>query len=71
MGTDKRTGAHKGGLKIILKDSLGNNSAYLWMRGSGTEPVFRVLVDSKSNDGVKESYLLDWHTAMIKEADAK
>lgn len=69
VGSDKRSGAQTGGFKILLKDESGENSGYLWMRGSGTEPVFRVLVDSKSDSKEKESYLLDWHTAMIKEAD--
>jgi phosphomannomutase len=68
-GSDKRSGAETGGLKIILKDSKGLNSGYLWMRGSGTEPVFRVLVDSRSSDLEKEAYLLDWHTKMIITAD--
>jgi len=70
-GPHTRTGKATGGFKIILKDSDGNNSAYLWMRGSGTEPVFRVLVDSKSASSEKEEFLLNWHTAMIKEADSK
>lgn len=71
MGQDKRSGLETGGLKILLKDENGGNSAYLWMRGSGTEPVFRVLVDSKSDSSEKESYLLKWHTSMIKSADTK
>lgn len=69
MGPEMRSGSEKGGLKIILKDGEGNPSAYLWMRGSGTEPVFRVLVDSFSSDVKKEDYLLKWHTAMIQKAD--
>ena len=69
MGAEKRTGTEKGGLKIILKDTNDKNSAYLWMRGSGTEPVFRVLVDSKSSSKEKEEYLLNWHTEMIIKAD--
>lgn len=70
MGHQTRSGAQTGGLKIRLEDSEGNASAYLWMRGSGTEPVFRVLVDSKSDSLDKEAYLLKWHTQMIKEADS-
>lgn len=69
MGPETRSGRETGGLKILLKNSIGENSAYLWMRGSGTEPVFRVLVDSKSSDNEKEAYLLEWHTEMIKKAD--
>lgn len=69
MGPQTRSGAETGGLKMLLKDSKGCLSAYLWMRGSGTEPVFRVLVDSSSLDEKKEAYLLNWHTNMIKIAD--
>lgn len=71
VGPQTRSGRETGGLKILLKDESSNNSAYLWMRGSGTEPVFRVLVDSKSHSLEKEKYLLDWHTNMIKTADAE
>ncbi|MGL1890369.1 MAG: hypothetical protein OCD02_02030 [Spirochaetaceae bacterium] len=71
MGPHTRSGAESGGLKILLKDNNNQNSAYLWMRGSGTEPVFRVLVDSKSDNLEKEAFLLDWHTNMIKIADTK
>jgi phosphomannomutase len=70
MGPDTRSGVETGGLKILLKDSKENSSAYLWMRGSGTEPVFRVLVDSKSANVEKEAYLLNWQTNMIKTADS-
>lgn len=69
MGPQTRSGVETGGLKILLKDSKGDNSAFLWMRGSGTEPVFRVLVDSKSANLEKEAFLLNWHTNMIKTAD--
>ncbi len=69
VGPQTRTGKCSGGFKIVLKDSAGKNSAYMWMRGSGTEPVFRVLVDSKSFDAEKEAYLLDWHTSIIRKAD--
>ncbi|TFG82697.1 MAG: phosphatidylglycerol lysyltransferase, partial [Spirochaetales bacterium] len=34
-----------GGLRILLEDERSQPAAFLWMRGSGTEPVFRVMVD--------------------------
>lgn len=71
MGSDKRSGRETGGLKFILKGDGGVNSAYLWMRGSGTEPVFRVLVDSKGSDIEKEAYLLEWHRDMVERADKR
>lgn len=59
----------KGGLKILFKDSSGAPSAFLWMRGSGTEPVFRVMVDLKGGLAEDERFLLDWHASMVGEAD--
>ncbi len=59
----------KGGLKILLKDSAGKPVAFIWMRGSGTEPVFRVMCDVKGHNPEMEAELLQWHTDMILEAD--
>ncbi|MCL2759227.1 MAG: phosphatidylglycerol lysyltransferase, partial [Treponema sp.] len=42
----KRFGeAGKGGLKILFSDAKSNEIAYIWMRGSATEPVFRIMAD--------------------------
>ena len=60
----------KGGLKILLKDEAGKSVAYIWMRGSGTEPVFRVMCDVKGNKPKDEASLLEWHSKMIAEADS-
>ena len=63
----------KGGLKILLLDASGSPKAFLWMRGSGTEPVFRVMADVEGGRGrdpaEDEAYLLDWHTSMVRRAD--
>jgi len=59
----------KGGLKIIFSDASGESRAFLWMRGSGTEPVFRVMADVRDGSAADEKYLLDWHTAMVRKAD--
>ncbi len=59
----------KGGLKILFKDISGKPIAYIWMRGSGTEPVFRVLCDIKGNRQKEEKELLEWHSNMIAKAD--
>jgi phosphoglucomutase len=69
FGPDFRSGEHRGGLKILFSDAAGNHAAYIWMRGSGTEPVFRVLADVKGNRPELEAYLLDWHRSMIERAD--
>ncbi len=68
-GAGNRTGTQRGGFKIALNDASGVQQAYIWMRGSGTEPVFRVLADVKGNNPQMESWLLDWHVSMIAEAD--
>lgn len=59
----------KGGLKIKF---LGKNlepKAFIWMRGSGTEPVFRIMCDVKGNKPEEERALLSWETEMLMEAD--
>ena len=59
----------KGGLKILFTDKNKSPLAYIWMRGSGTEPVFRVLCDVKGNNSAEEHELLDWERSMILKAD--
>jgi phosphoglucomutase len=62
-------GGGPGGLKIQLYDHDGRAVAFLWMRGSGTEPVFRAVVDIEGTDQAAEEQLLDWHRSMIERAD--
>lgn len=59
----------KGGLKIILKDKENNPLAFMWMRGSGTEPVFRIMCDVKGDNKDFEIYLCEWLTKMLESAD--
>jgi phosphoglucomutase len=59
-----------GGLKILFSDEAEAPAGFLWMRGSGTEPVFRVMADMRGNDPAVESLLLDRHAAMVREADS-
>jgi len=59
----------KGGLKILFSDKNKAPLAYIWMRGSGTEPVFRVLCDVKGSNPDSERALLDWEREMILKAD--
>ena len=58
-----------GGLKILFKDESGNPIAFIWMRGSGTEPIFRVLCDVKGDNPKLEKLLLEWETLMLLHAD--
>ena len=69
VGPEFRSPEARGGLKIIFSNHRGEDSDFLWMRGSGTEPVFRVLVDSQGEDSGRHDYLLQWHRSMIAEAD--
>ncbi|OQY31321.1 MAG: hypothetical protein B6241_14370 [Spirochaetaceae bacterium 4572_59] len=69
VGAAYRSGSEKGGLTILFKDKDKKNLGSIWMRGSGTEPVFRVLADWKGRDGRAEDYLLEWHKEMIRKAD--
>ena len=78
-GISRFADAGKGGLKISFLNGEGACSAYIWMRGSATEPVFRVMADVESscqgpNGDLREAiqterYLLDWQRCMIMEAD--
>lgn len=61
----------KGGLKILFTGKNKEPLAYIWMRGSGTEPVFRVLCDVKGNNSAEEHDLLEWEREMILRADEK
>ncbi len=69
FGMDFRSGLEKGGLKIIFSNKVGLDTDYIWMRGSGTEPVFRVLADCMGKNSKREEWLLKWHRSMIERAD--
>lgn len=59
----------KGGLKIKFYDENDMPIAFIWMRGSGTEPVFRIMCDVKGVRPQMEKELLQWETKMIEIAD--
>ena len=59
----------KGGLKIIFYNEKTQPLAFIWMRGSGTEPVFRIMCDVKGSDAKMEKSLLSWETDMLAQAD--
>jgi len=63
--------AGRGGLKILFFNGEGTERAYIWMRGSATEPVFRIMADAAGSDAGVERFLLDWQRKMIMEADGK
>jgi phosphoglucomutase len=61
--------AGRGGLKILFFNDKNRETACIWMRGSATEPVFRIMADAEGDDAEVERFLLDWQRNMIMEAD--
>jgi len=61
--------AGRGGLKVFFFNAEGRETAYIWMRGSATEPVFRIMADVQGEDSRIERYLLEWQRYMIMESD--
>ncbi len=58
-----------GGLKIMFYNERNRPYGYIWMRPSGTEPVFRILCDIRGDEFAAERSMLRWETSMIKKAD--
>ncbi|MDR2740637.1 MAG: phosphatidylglycerol lysyltransferase [Treponema sp.] len=75
QGTEEKLGvprfgeAGRGGLRIIFTNKADNETACIWMRGSGTEPVFRVMADAEGSDKRLERDLIEWQRRMVAEAD--
>ncbi|MDR1862400.1 MAG: phosphatidylglycerol lysyltransferase [Treponema sp.] len=75
-GTEEKRGisrfgdAGRGGLKIGFTNAEGRKIACIWMRGSGTEPVFRVMADAEGSDRRFERDLIVWQRRMVLEADS-
>ena len=68
MGSSIRGKRTKGGLKILFKGKQGIEKGFIWMRGSGTEPVFRIMADIEGENNPLERYLLNWQREMIEKA---
>jgi phosphoglucomutase len=74
-GTEEKRGissfadAGRGGLKIEFSNLAGEAVAFIWMRGSGTEPVFRVMADAVGPDNSLERMLIEWQRQMTLKAD--
>lgn len=61
--------AETGGLKIVFKNNNGDDAAFIWMRGSKTEPVFRIMADAQETELERE--LIAWQRDMVREADGR
>ena len=68
-GPGGRSGSGRGGFKVELLDNDKMAVAFLWMRGSGTEPLFRVMVDLPSAHERDERELMEWHRGLLERAD--
>ncbi len=68
-GSSVRSGAQTGGLKVIFKNAAGEDAGFIWMRGSGTEPVFRIMAEIKGNNPKAEQSLAAWQKEMVEKAD--
>jgi phosphoglucomutase len=62
--------AGSGGLRILFSNKAGHEIACIWMRGSGTEPVFRVMADVEGSNHRMERDLIEWQRRMVAEADS-
>lgn len=71
LGPDYRTPPMRGGLKILFNNQEGCDTDFIWMRGSGTEAVFRVMADAAGDDQERHDYLLSWQRSMVEAADAE
>lgn len=70
VGADDFSKSKKGGLKVLFYEKGSKKPAsFIWMRGSGTEPVFRIMCDVKGTDAKKERELLAWETKLLAQAD--
>jgi len=61
--------ARRGGLKILFFDNERRETAFIWMRGSATEPVFRIMADVSGANKEAEQWLLNWQRTMIMKAE--
>lgn len=66
-GPGGRPAPGKGGLQIFLLNEQEERMGFLWMRGSGTEPVFRVVVDWSGEPSEYEE-LLKLHRDLITKS---
>jgi phosphomannomutase len=68
-GPQARKLGSTGGLKIAFCDKQDRIRDYIWMRGSKTEPVMRILSDCRGNDPGREDTLLTLHRELINLSD--
>ncbi|MDX9801196.1 MAG: phosphatidylglycerol lysyltransferase [Spirochaetia bacterium] len=70
-GIKARGSRTTGGLKILFKSANNEEKGFIWMRGSGTEPLFRVMADIEGENNPLERFLIKWQREMIEKADSQ
>lgn len=68
LGPGNRSDAGRGGFAVQLLSHSDEVVGFAWMRGSGTEPVFRILVDLKGGTAEEEDALLEAHRRLVERA---
>lgn len=59
----------RGGLKLLIKRGTAP-IGFIWMRESGTEPLFRIMVDIQGHNGDREAELLALLAQTLKDIDS-
>jgi phosphomannomutase len=67
-GPGNRSGDQSGGLRVVLLDNQQQAIGFLWMRGSRTEPIFRVIVDIAGDQLELHDRLIQWHRQLLTES---
>ncbi|ORC36636.1 hypothetical protein B4O97_06110 [Marispirochaeta aestuarii] len=67
-GPGNRSGEGRGGFSVEFLNDKGQAKAFVWMRGSGTEPVFRLMADVPGDREDTEVTLLEWHRGILDAA---
>lgn len=67
-GNRDTSGNQSGGLSVHLLDSSGTARGFLWLRGSRTEPVLRLIVDLEGTGKAAYSHLMNTQIQMVARA---
>ena len=67
-GPNTRSSEGRGGFAVELINSQKQALAFVWMRGSGTEQVFRLMADIPGENPEDEITLIEWHRTMLDTA---
>ncbi len=71
LGAQHRTPPMLGGLKILFQDDNGEDTDFIWMRPSGTEPLFRVVADALGDNRERHDYLIEWQRQLVEASALK